>query len=137
MIATWQKVWRNGAAPLLSTTALEALESALLNDDHRLIQGATTTPPPLACVRDFPVKAACLLGFCAVVECGGFQVATVEDVETTFGKWCYDIDQSIGEPAGCRWLLNYFDDTPRDVMRQSMLLEIQRTLQVRFGERQP
>ena len=26
---------------------------------------------------------------------------------------CYEVDQSMGEPAGCRWLLNWWDETPR------------------------
>ena len=46
----WRKVWREGVAPLLSAAGLEALRRALVTDDGRLLQGATTTPPPLPCV---------------------------------------------------------------------------------------
>src|SRR6266511_3011955 len=61
---SWRKVWRDGLAPLLSTEGLEALRRALESDDARLLQGATTTPPPLQCVQDWPVEAACGVGFC-------------------------------------------------------------------------
>ena len=61
---TWRKVWREGVSLLLSTPGLEALQRALNSDDARLIQGATTTPPPLQCVQDWSVEAACAIGFC-------------------------------------------------------------------------
>ena len=48
---SWRKVWRDGLAPLISTEGLEALRTALCDDDARLLQGATTTPPPLQCVQ--------------------------------------------------------------------------------------
>lgn len=122
---SWQKVWREGVAPLLSTTGLEALERALKNDDGRLLQGATTTPPPLQCVQDWPVEAACALGFCGWQGDG---LETVAEVEEFFARTCFEIDQRLGEPAACRWFLNWFDETPRDQMRESLLSEVQRAL---------
>lgn len=291
----WRKVWREGVAPLLSDTHLEALEKALVSDDPRLLQGATTTPPPLMCVQDWPVEAACALGYCgwrdietkingeqesvkpsdaieikltqgkvtwvspsdyphlsklswwtlehhgrwyacrteylgggraneqkrnikmhqeimvppkgmvvdhidrnglnntrdnlrlvteadnkrncrrfgksifrgvypsptkgrwcAKLSDGGKSVylgtftteheaaaafnkaaserfgdksvlnrfATVREVEEFFARMCYEIDLRVGEPAGCRWFLNWFDDTPRDEMRSELLTEV-------------
>jgi hypothetical protein len=61
----WRIVWRDGFVPLLPTRGLEALRDALRSDDPRLVQGHTTSPPPLMCVSDWPVEAACLLGFFA------------------------------------------------------------------------
>ena len=61
---SWRQVWRDGFAPVLSSAGLDALRGALGRDDPRLIQGSTSTPPPLMCVRDWPVEAACALGFC-------------------------------------------------------------------------
>jgi len=61
---SWRKVWRDGVEPLLSLGSLEALRNGLANDDPRLLQGATTTPPPLQCVQEWPVEAACVLGYC-------------------------------------------------------------------------
>src|SRR4051812_30523867 len=65
IMESWRKVWREGFAPQLSTSGLEALRKALHEDDPRLIQGATTSPPPLQCVQDWPVDACCVLGFCS------------------------------------------------------------------------
>ncbi len=124
---SWRKVWRDGVAPLLSVDGLEALRQALATDDVRLIQGATTTPPPLQYVH-WPVKAACLISYAGVDLCGGFDHATVGDVEEFFTRMCVDIDQRLGEPAGCRWFLNWFDETPRDEMRALLLPEVERSL---------
>ncbi len=122
---SWRKVWREGLAPLLSTTSLETLRRALLSDDPRLLQGATTTPPPLQCVQDWPVEAACALGFCGWQ---GEGLETVAEVEEFFARMCFEIDQRLGEPAACRWFLNWFDETPRQEMRTLLLGEINHTL---------
>jgi hypothetical protein len=128
---SWQKVWRDGLAPLLSTTSLEVLRRALINDDPRLLQGATTTPPPLQCVQDWPVEAACALGFCGWQ---GEGLETVAEVEEFFARMCFEIDQRMGEPAACRWLLNWFDETPREEMRRLLVAEVNRNLAERQTE---
>src|SRR5262245_62695694 len=125
---SWRKVWRDGFAPMLSTAGLGALRDALRADDGRLLQGSTTSPPPLMCVQDWPVEAACALGFCGWQ---GEGLETVGEVEEFFARACFEADQRLGEPAACRWFLNWFDDTPRDEMRRELLLEVNRTL----GER--
>ncbi len=122
---SWRKVWREGVGPLLSTSSLEALQRGLAADDPRLLQGATTTPPPLQCVKDWPVKAACLIGY------AGWQAEGLEsvgEVEEFFARMCFEIDNRIDEPAGCRWFLNWFDETPRDDMRRLVLAEVHRAL---------
>jgi hypothetical protein len=128
---SWRRVWREGVAPLVSTEGLEALRHGLASDDARLIQGATTTPPPLACVQDWPVEAACGLGFCGWQGDG---LETVAEVEEFFARMCFEIDQRLGEPAGCRWFLNWFDETPRDEMRRQLLAEVNRSLAFRRDE---
>jgi hypothetical protein len=127
---SWRKVWRDGLAPQLSTNGLEALRRALLSDDPRLLQGATTSPPPLQCVQDWPVEAACGLGFCGWQ---GDRLETVAEVEEFFARACFEADQRLGEPAGVRWFLNWFDETPRDVMRSQLLAEVNRTLAQRLA----
>lgn len=122
---SWRKVWRDGVEPLLSTEGLEALRQALVADDPRLLQGATTTPAPLACVQDWPVEAACALGFCGWIGDG---LETVAEVEEFFARMCFEIDERLDEPAGCRWFLNWFDETPRDEMRALLLDEVKRAL---------
>ena len=122
---SWRKVWRDGLAPLISTAGLEALATALHDDDARLLQGATTTPPPLQCVQDWPVEAACALGYCGWQ---GEGLESVAEVEEYFARLCFEVDQRLGEPAASRWFLNWFDETPRDEMRSLLLAEVNRTL---------
>jgi len=126
---SWKLVWRNGFVPCLSTIGLEALRDALRADDLRLAQGATTTPPPIMCVGDWPVEAACALGFCGWQ---GEGLETVGEVEEFFARACYEADIRLGEPAGCRWFLNWFDDTPRTAMRMELLAEVELALAERI-----
>jgi hypothetical protein len=125
---SWKQVWRDGIAPILPTAGLEALATALETDDPRLVQGATTTPPPLLCVQDWPVEACCALGFCGWQGDG---LSTVGQVEEFFAKCCFEIDERQDEHAACRWFLNWFDDTPRDRMRAELLPEVRRELERR------
>lgn len=118
---SWKRVWREGVAPLLSDDALVALRDGLERDDPKLIQGATTTPPPLQCVQDWPVEAACALGYCGWQ---GEGLETIAEVEEYFARMCYDIDARLYEVAGCRWFLNWFDETPRQEMRPDLLEEV-------------
>ena len=127
---SWQKVWREGVAPLLSTASLDALQSALLDDDGRLLQGATTSPPPLQCVQDWPCEGACAIGYCGWQGDG---LETVAEVEEFFAQMCFEVDQRLGEPAACRWFLNWFDETPRGQMRDQLLPEVRRVLAERRG----
>ena len=126
---SWRLVWRDGFVPVVSTTGLMALREALLTDDPRLTQGSTTTPPPLMCVQEWPVEAACALGFCGWQ---GDELTTVGEVEEHFAKCCFEADQRLGEPAACRWFLNWFDDTPRAEMCRELLNEVELALADRF-----
>src|SRR3954470_22900615 len=122
---SWRKTWRDGVEPLVSTEGLEALRRALMNDDPRLLQGATSSPPPLACVQDWPIEGSCAIGYTGW-QGGGLE--TVGEVEEYFARMCYETDLRMGEPAGCRWFLNWFDETPREEMRGLLVGEINRVL---------
>ena len=124
----WKKVWREGIVPQLSTPGLEALKTALVNNDKRLIQDATTVPPPLQCVQDWPVEASDAIAFAAWQGDG---LETVGEVEEFFARTCFECDNALGEPAACRWWLNWFDDAPRDEMRRELLAEVQIVLAAR------
>lgn len=139
---SWRKVWRDAVVPLLTRADLEVLRNALETDDPRLVQGATTVPPPMQCVSDWPCEAACPLGYVGASRFGGLfdpkrceqrlkehdvrdiDCATVAQAEEFFAVSCYEIDKALGEPAGCRHLLNFFDETPRDEMRRELLSEV-------------
>ena len=62
LMESWRMVWRDGFVPVLSTRAWRPSATPSGGDDPRLTQGSTTTPPPLMCVQDWPVEAACALG---------------------------------------------------------------------------
>lgn len=129
---SWQLVYRDGFAPVLSTASLTALRDALRADDVRLVQGETTVPEPIMAFQDWPIEGGDWLTICAVAESGGWGVATVGMCEEFWARMCFEADQLLGEPAACRWLMNWFDDTPRDEMRRELLSEVERTL----GERE-
>src|SRR5437879_4179976 len=60
-LTAWQRTFRVGIVPQLTTAGLQGLKEALERDDPRLITGATTNPPPLHCVADWPVQGCCPL----------------------------------------------------------------------------
>lgn len=119
---SWRHVWRRGFAPQLSLRQLDALRQGLEADDPRLMQACTTSPPPLECVSDWPCEGACLIGYCGWQGDG---LATVAEVEEYFARACYECDQLLGEPAACRWLLDWYDATPREEMRRELLAEVE------------
>jgi hypothetical protein len=118
---SWREVWRKGFAKVLPLAGLEALADAIRRDDPRLIQGATTTPPPVMCVEDWPCEQTCGLGWTRF----GVTSSTVGEVSEHFSEMCRRADNLIGEPAACRWFLNWFDDTPRATMRAELLPEVE------------
>jgi hypothetical protein len=128
---SWKRVWREGLAPLLSDEALLALQGALVADDVSLVQGATTTPPPLSTVADWPVEGACVLGYCGW---RGEGLVTVGEVEEFFATMCHAVDQRMGEPAAVRYLLNWYDEMPRAEMRVALLAEVNLTCEERLGD---
>lgn len=125
----WRNVWRDGFLPSLPTAGLVALREALRRDDHRLHQGATTTPLAHVAWTDYPCEGACALGFCGWQ---GKSLASVGEVEEFFNQACWEADQRLGEPAACREFLNWFDDVPRSVMRRELLSEVERALALRL-----
>jgi hypothetical protein len=127
----WRRVWRDGISPALSTPGLAALRDALRSDDPALLQGCTTSPPPLACVQDWPVEGACLVGLCGW---RGDGLETVAEVEDFFCNVCMACDAVFDEPAACRWLLNWYDETSREEMRALLLPEVELAISARKEE---
>jgi hypothetical protein len=120
--------WRLGFAPLLSDAALRVLLAALDLDDRRLLQGQTTQPPPLECVADWPCEGACLIAYAGWQ---GEDLKTVAEVEEFFVCLCIAADQRLGRMAACAALLNWFDNSPRDVVRRELSEEIAAELERR------
>jgi hypothetical protein len=123
-------VWRDGFAPLLTADHLAALRDGLARDDPALLQERTTEPLPAPGSWDWPVTGACLLGYCGW-KGGG--LTTVAAVEAFFARLCYDCDRALGEQAGCRWLLQWFDEAPRGEVVPELLAEVEAELARRAG----
>lgn len=127
----WQDVWRDGFARVLPVAGLVALRDAILRDSPQLIQGSTSVPPPLAAVQDWACEGACAVSFCGWKGDDGIE--TVGEVEEFFSRACFEADQLLGEPAACRWFLNFFDDTPRAEMLPKLLAEVELAIASRAG----
>jgi hypothetical protein len=122
----WRRVWREGLAPQLSRRGLVALQTALRNDDRRLLQGTACYPPMLDIMRERAIQGACALGFCGWQGHGLRRVGEIEDF---FHRLCDAADSVFNEPAACRYFLNWYDDTPRADMRRELSAEVARSLQ--------
>lgn len=121
----WRKVWREGFLPSLKTEGLKALRDALRSDDPRLMQGMTTSPAPQPGQEAWTCNGTCAVGFC------GWQanrLLTVGEVEEYFARLCFEADHRLGAPAASRWFINWFDETPRPIMREHLLTEVERNL---------
>lgn len=106
-----EQVFKDGFAPVLGPDKLAALRLACVTDDQRLQQGRTCFPWDLAHNEALPCESACPVGFAALSD-----GATVGDVGTFFAETCFAADQKLGEVAGCRFFLDFVDDTPRAEM---------------------
>lgn len=115
----WRIVFRK-FSQIANADGLKSLLEALETDSPTLIQGVTTSPPALACYVDQEVEACCLIGFTGWRE----GCVTVNEVEEYFASMCYQIDDAIGEPGGCRFLLNWYDETPREEVRAKLIPEL-------------
>lgn len=123
----WRKVWREGMAPQFTRRALLRLLDGLCEDDHRIIQGATVSPPPLQCVQGWQVEGADPIAYAYWMgDCGGD--CSVSDAEEFFARTCFECDVLLKEPAACRWFLHWWDDGPRDDVTARLAEEVQRSI---------
>jgi hypothetical protein len=129
----WQRAWRQGLVPQLTTKGLQGLKAALERNDSRLIQGSTMMPPPLMCMLDEACEALC--GLCWALNDGEMPYArSVGPMEQRFAETCLRADDLCGEPAAARYFLNWFDETPREQMRTALLAEVDLVLRGREQE---
>ncbi len=134
-LETWRKTFR-ASMDLLSTLSLTALQAALRDNSPKLIQGATTQPPPLQACASWPVEAACLYGYCGWAELsdGTMGELSVEEVETFFGNFAWELDKLTGEQGAIRWAANHFDESPRAEVFAQFLAEVDREINRRALE---
>src|SRR5262245_12444206 len=139
----WLKSWRDGFAPNFTIDDLLVLQKALTENDPRLIQGASCIPPPVMCVEDWPVECCCPVSWIGAHRHGGVMrlskynynqdgklvirptgSATVGQTQEFFAESCFECDQSLGEAAGCRHFLLFWDDSPREQVVPLLLQEV-------------
>jgi hypothetical protein len=126
----WQMIWRVGLAPQLDLANLEALRLGLVRDDPNLLQNRTCNPQQISIFLDDRIEGCCALSF------GAWQtgrLTRVGDLAAHFERVCSAADEAIGEPGACGRFLNWYDQTPRPVMRRALLQEVTRLL----NERRP
>ena len=128
LLESWRWCWRVGFAPQFGWGELSALAEALRENTSRLIQGATTDPPPICYVNDWPCVGACAVAF------PGWQAGdAVEAVESNFHRRVIRADERLGgEGRESRHFLNWFDETPREEMRAALLAEVELALAEMF-----
>ena len=85
-------------------------------------------PQPRCGRPGWACEGACLLAYAGWIGDG---LDGVGDVEDRFAKVCFEAEARIGEPAACRWLLDWFDNTPLDEVRRDLLPEIDAELERR------
>ena len=125
-MTAWETVFRNGFLPSMTIEEIKFLREGCVKDDDRLRQGSTTSPPPMMCVQDWRCEGGCAIGFASMVRPG----ITVGEAETYFARLCYETDKRLGEPAVCRYFLNWFDDGARD----DVFNEVVRAIDEYFAE---
>jgi hypothetical protein len=121
----WQVAFR-AAAPFLGLGGLRALEKALRDDDPRLVQGVTTSPPAHLVMLSWPVEQACLYCYCGWQGDG---LGTVGEAQEFFGEAVAATDRAMGEPAGARHLISFWDEAPRGEARAALLPEVRRAVE--------
>jgi hypothetical protein len=135
-VTPWQRAWRDGIVPQLSTAGLEALQKALECDDPALIQGQSLLPPPLQSHESDPVIAACAIGLAAwKADCQ--EGAPVGEVDIRFAEICSNASQRLGEPGAVHFFLAQYDSWTREEMRRNLLSEVRLALAGRQHESGP
>jgi len=137
-VEAWRTYYRNHLVPAYlarlgdagAVRGLTALYGALATRDTKLTQKSTTCPPPLMACQDMVVEAADAVAYPLWKELG---LTKVSEVESAWAEVVWEADQSAGEPAACRVLLNWWDDTPQDEAYPLLAAEVEYCLKVAAG----
>ncbi len=132
----WQNGWREHIAPKLSHEALEAMRAALTTDSPFWQQGRTTMP----IVPDHaPAACACLIGIGGwkgegIGDVGKLQLYFERIVSTPESLQCHDDDSLDSVAEDVRAWIRWHDETDRQVVRQTMLVEVHAELNRRLED---
>jgi hypothetical protein len=122
----WRRILREGLLRALTEDELQALRKGLAQDDPALQQGLMTMPPPLECLHDWQVEGADLLAYPVWRGRGVRTVGEVEEAALTSA-----IDARLGQGA-TKLLLAWYDERPRQEVRDVLLAETERELMIRM-----
>lgn len=111
LVKPWQYAWRKGFLPQFNGQDLSILLEAVENNSKCLIQGQTTDPFPFTFLSEEKVCGACAISYIGWQSRG---MELVGDVEGFFARACHECDMLLGESGGCRYFLNWFDETPTE-----------------------
>jgi hypothetical protein len=119
---SWRTVFHRGIVPHLPPAALLDLRDALsIGDPAAMLQGATTSPPPLLPLYNFPVTAANPLVY-AVMRAPGLK--TVREADEAFTRFCRHVESTLDE-AATRIFFDFWHDTPLETAREELLDEVE------------
>jgi hypothetical protein len=102
-----ERVFKDGFAPQWGDSGLRLLADACRDFDPRLVQGVTCRPSVYSPNPGTPVESCDLVGFVGLAM---YDHVTTGALEEFFAGACFEADNRTGEPAACRWLLNWWDD---------------------------
>jgi len=132
VLEAWRRAFRVGIAPQLTRKGLQGLAKALAQNDARLLQGATTSPPPLQGLAAEPVQKCCPLCF-ALLDGKAPDAVSVGEMEFLFAAACWETDKLLGEPGAFRYFLNAVDEWTREQLIANLLPEVRRELVLRHS----
>ena len=130
---SWRLVWRDGFVPVLSTAGSGSAAGRPPGRRPAAHPGQHHHPAPAHVRAGLAGRGRLRPRRSAAGRATDLE--TVGQVEEFFARGCFEADQRLGEPAACRWFLNWFDDTPRDEMRRELLAEVERALADRAARR--
>ena len=127
-VKPWQKVWRKGIAPQLSTEDLCELRGGLKRDDRCLIQGSIAGTTTGDASRSMLCEMACAIGY---IGWRSRDIRTISGVEEYFAAVSNSASLLLGDPNAMMYFLSWFDQSPRKSVRSSLLEEIDLNLKER------
>ena len=123
--------WQEGIQPSISSTALRSLLEALERDDERLLQGASTSPPPLYPCDSWPCEASCPV--CWLLW-EGSQEMSVKEVCEFLGNIASHCEDALQEVGAIRHFMNWWDENPRELVRAKLSAWIAADLAARSSQ---
>lgn len=123
-----RRVFHEGFVPLLKDEELWVLKGWLTMAPERFKQGYTLYPVPTPAEEPYMMPDC----GCLITNIGRINMLKYADeLYEYFARMCYNIDQNMGEPSAVRYLLNWYDDSPWEDVKNGSIEELEAALQCR------